>query len=149
MDRRTFLRATGLVGAPIVAGCSGSDDGSGGSSPNPTPRTTPADTETVTPSGSLCETVDGTTFESVEKQAGGLGPGTVAEVHWQVSFDHGEYQYSHTDVLESGSYACSIEDGIATIEGSVSGTDRTYEGTYDPESGELVWDGVRYQPVGD
>jgi hypothetical protein len=95
-----------------------------------------------------CEAVAGATFESVERQTGGPGPnGSTSEVHWRVAFDDGTFEYSYTDVVEGGSYTCEHDDGTATLEGESGGSGSTYSGRYDPETGVLVWDDVRYRPV--
>lgn len=163
MDRRTVLRGTALAGALAVAGCSTGDGASEQTAPkSASPDTTgdgsdatatPAEPTTgavsdggVTDLSELCGAVSGTRFRSVEKHDGGQGPGTVAQVHWWVRFEDGRYEYSHTDVVESGSYSCTVEGGTASIEGATSNSDRVYAGTYDPGSGVLVWDGVRYRP---
>jgi hypothetical protein len=172
MERRTFLRATLLAATGAVAGCQ-EDDAATTESPattgrdNPTdspsttestrtdtdrPESTPTATlsgsEVVDLSGPPCEAVAGATFESVERQTGGPGPnGSTSEVHWRVAFDDGTFEYSSTDVVEGGSYTCEHDDGTATLEGESGGSGSTYSGRYDPETGVLVWDDVRYRPV--
>jgi hypothetical protein len=145
MNRRTFLRSTALAGTVTVAGCAGDDGGTGTTSPEGTATETLADSEVVELSGPPCEAIDGTTFKSVEKHD--AGPGETTRAHWRVSFENGGYEYSHSDVVESGSYSCTVEDGTTTLEGSPGGSDRTYSGTYDPESDVLEWEEIRYRPV--
>lgn len=157
MHRRPVLRGAVLAVSVALAGCSGGDDGAagtdgtdggGGTTPESTPTETLPDSEVVELSGPPCEAVAGTTFRSNRKRDGGQGPGgTPARVDWQVRFEGGGYEYSHADVVESGSYSCFVEDGTATVEGESSGSDLTYSGSYDPDSGVLEWDGVRNRPV--
>jgi hypothetical protein len=161
MDRRTLLRRTALLGAVGAAGCSGGDGDTtetdsettdqapaGTATPAPTESETLSDSEVITLSGPPCEAIDSTTFRSIETQPGGPAPDEESTAfHWQVRFGDGEYSYTHTDVVETGSYACTVADDEATVDASASATDVTYTGTYDPESGVLTWDGVRYRPV--
>jgi len=147
MNRRTFLRGTALAGTATVAGCSGGEDGTETASPESTPAETLSDSKVVNLSGPPCEAVDGATFKSIEKHDAGQGAGTAARAHWTISFEDGGYQYSYSDVVESGSYSCTVEDDAASLEGSHGESDSTYSGTYDPEAGVLEWDGVRYRPV--
>jgi hypothetical protein len=161
MDRRTFIRRTVLFGTVAVAGCSGGEDQAGPEADQRTTRpsagtATPASTtsetlaerEVVALSGPPCETIEGTTFRSIETQPGGPAPDEESTAfHWQVRFGDGEYSYTHTDVVETGSYSCAVTDGDATVDASASATDVTYTGTNDPESSVLTWDGIQYRPV--
>lgn len=104
------------------------------------------ESEVVELSGPPCEAVAGATFKSIEKREGGLGPdGEVAQVHWSVRFENGGFQYYFSDVVDSGTYSCTVEDGKAHIQRD-SGSDGAI-GIYDPETGVLTWGGDRYRPV--
>jgi len=160
MDRRAFLRWSALVGAVAVAGCSGSDDAADPETDaEPTSTASPTTQEEndsgtlseedfITPPGPPCEALGESTFRSIEQQPGGPAPeGESSAFHWRVRFSEGEYSYTHTDVVESGTYTCTGEGGTATIEASPDATDETHTGTYDADSGVLTWDGVEYRPV--
>ncbi len=103
-----MLRAVVVAGTAAVAGCPGGedagDDRSGGTeSTRPSPATL-AENEVVTLSGSPCEAIAGTRFESIEQPGGGSGPdGRPARTHWWVRFEDGTYEFAHADVVESGS----------------------------------------------
>lgn len=167
MDRRRFIRRSVLLGAVVTAGCSGGGEETGeppGTETDDQTAEGESGPETATPSGTEesetlpesdvvsltggpCEAVDSATFKSIEKQPGGPAPDDESTAfHWRVRFGDGEFSYSHTDVVESGSYSCTAADGAATIE-ATAGPDRTYTGTYDAQSGILEWDGVQYRPV--
>lgn len=145
VHRRSFLRGSVAAGTIALAGCVWDGIGPGGDATPGRTATGSADWQPVTLSGPPCASLDGATFRSVERQPGGPGPGeTPLRRYWTVSFADGRFEYSHTDVVETGTYTCSVEDGVATLTAS---RDSTLTATYDPETGVLEWDGVRYRPV--
>jgi len=87
-------------------------------------------------------------YQSVEQHECGLGPDGPVLCSWQLSFEHwaddnegGEYEWSHSDVQESGRYECVDRDVTAKDQAG-----RTMQVSLDA-SGRLTWEGVAYQPV--
>lgn len=80
-------------------------------------------------------------FESVEEKEIGLGPDGVAMGHWVIYFSTSTFEWTYSDVAESGTY---VLDGKRVI--GQSG-DRQILGEYDPESGILTWEETDYKSV--
>lgn len=87
-----------------------------------------------------CSLVVDQTFPSVEELEIGLGPDGVVMGHWSISFTGDSFQWEHSDVAESGSYSCA--NGILS---GTTGAAPPYEGSFDPTSRVLLWDGVEYR----
>jgi hypothetical protein len=85
-----------------------------------------------------CAEIDGAQFLSVGERECGLGPEGPEMCHWSVSFEGGGFSWSYSDVVETGTYEC--DDGEITASGNGS----TYQGSYDPDTGTLTWDGFDY-----
>jgi len=87
--------------------------------------------------GSACAQLERRRFSSVEVHECGLSPDAAepALCNWMVAFNDGRYEWAHSDVSETGTYAC--EDGTITTEVGLMGS-------YDLGRGILVWDGFEY-----
>jgi len=85
--------------------------------------------------GDVCAFLDGKAFASVAELECGLTPDGPLPCRWSVSFADGRYDYHFSDVQQSGSFTCN--GGTITGSGGVSGT-------YDFDTGTLLWDGVAY-----
>jgi hypothetical protein len=91
------------------------------------------------PSPSPCEGVAGATFSSTEEHECGLGPDGPVMCTWTLTFDASTWTWTHSDYGESGSWSC--------VDGAITGTSTsgTYDGAWDPATGELTWDGLSYE----
>jgi len=88
-----------------------------------------------------CTLIAGKSFVSLNLKECGLGANGVVNCNWRVSFADGTYSWAHSDVVETGSYAC---DGatITTARGVASTTPLL--GHLDYQTGQLTWDGDTY-----
>jgi hypothetical protein len=106
-----------------------------------TAETSPKSTPNPLPKDQIdfCNSLNGSSFESLEKLELGLGPSGAVLGYWKISFRNGKFQWSHSDVSENGTYTCS--DSMITAKFS----DRTTTANYDPTTGILTWEEVEYK----
>ena len=84
--------------------------------------------------------LDGLSFNSVDPQLLGEGPGGTANMgYWQISFEKGAYQRFYSDVGENGTYTCA--DGVIELKTGYGGP---MTASYDEDSGVLTLDGVEH-----
>jgi hypothetical protein len=83
-----------------------------------------------------CEVIDGNTYVSLEEMECGLGPNGPEYCNWHISFDSGTWDWSHSDVMETGGYTCDAN----LIDGG------SYSGELDMGTGILTWEGADYEP---
>jgi hypothetical protein len=102
--------------------------------PTPTPGSSTLKLENQT---SFCDSIDGSSFQSVDKFERGLGPNGAVLGYWNIKFQNGQFQWDHSDVQENGTYTC-----LGTAINSKSHT-----GTYDPESKTLTWESIKYKKL--
>lgn len=89
-------------------------------------------------SGDVCGALLGA-FQSVTANECGLGPNGPVYCNWRVSFDdRGQFDWFHSDVVESGTYACA--GSAITAPGA-----RPIVGSYDGRCDLLTWDGILYE----
>ncbi len=97
-----------------------------------------------------CHEISGKTFRSVKQHENGLNVssnGTTNGVvlgYWSVGFKNGHFSWTHSDIVEIGSYVC---DGNMIIGNSTGGGKLT--GSYNNENNILVWQGVEYRSMSD
>ena len=84
----------------------------------------------------ICEEIVGKRFESRDEQVCWGDP--IIYCHWCVSFDEKNYAWMPGDAGMIREYTCSNGEIADKHEPSWP------TGKYDPESGELTWDGVIY-----
>jgi hypothetical protein len=84
--------------------------------------------------------VDGKTFQSVEKLEGGRGG---AKINWTLTFKAGKFTWRYSDVSEAGTYEVDAKTNKVT--GKTPGRDEKLKAEFDPKTGVLTWDGVKYQ----
>ena len=85
--------------------------------------------------------IDGKTFVSVNQMECGLGPSGVVNCNWRVTFTGGTFSWSHSDVVETGSYTC---DGAVISATRAVPSTTPLLGRLDPQTGQLTWDGATY-----
>ena len=103
------------------------------------------DPSTVEQQEGACIALEGRRFESVAELECGLTPNGVAHCKWSLQFTTRDdlssgFQWSHSDVGEAGHIECHG----ATIN---SLTQRPINGSFDPVTQKLVWEGQTYTPV--
>jgi hypothetical protein len=82
-----------------------------------------------------CEGLSGAWSSATERACGETLCGTTY-CAWEITFaDDGTFSWTYTDVSQDGTWTCA--DGVVT------GADGE-TGWYEPDAGELVWEGVRY-----
>jgi hypothetical protein len=87
--------------------------------------------------GDACELVLGQSYSSQEELECGLGPNGVVLCFWTIGFDGSMYNWSYSDVGDSGDYTCAGLDLLSVPEGEVLGT-------VSPSGDVLDWQGVLY-----
>jgi len=103
------------------------------------------DPSTVEQQEGACSALEGRRFESVNDLECGLTPNGVGLCKWSISFAtrddvSSSFAWSYSDVGESGMIECHG----ATIN---SLTQRQINGTFDPATNKLVWEGQTYVPA--
>ena len=88
--------------------------------------------------GDVCPLIAGMTFRSVTEHECGRG-GLMCR--WSIAFMTSTFDWTYSDIGESGTYTCSG----AMVTGHGAGS-RTIAGQYDAASQTLTWDGVAYTP---
>jgi hypothetical protein len=101
------------------------------------------DPSTIEQQNGACFELEGRTFTSVNELECGLTPDGVSRCHWIVSFATrdtatSDVSWSYSDIHETGRAECRGQAVVATTGG------RTVHGTYDPDSGTLIWAGEHY-----
>jgi hypothetical protein len=95
-----------------------------------------------------CQAVANSTFLSTEGHECGLTPTGIATCQWRLSFtDNGttrQLSWQLSDYALGLVYQCN---GFALTAQSPGGTGTIYQGTYDPATGILLWDGFNYAKV--
>ena len=131
MLQRNLISALAVSVALVVLPSCGDDGGDDGAEVD-------ASTD-GTATSTVCEALDGMQYESVDQHECGRGPNGPLMCHWQISFADGRFNWSYSDVMESGPYTC---DGNTITAGQPN---RDYTGTIDPATGRLTWQGIEYQ----
>ena len=86
-----------------------------------------------------CAAIDGNGFSGLEASEAGLGPEGATFSRAGISFEGGDFHWSYSDVVETGSYTCAEGRIIATrVDGSA------ILGFYDPVMGTLTWERACY-----
>lgn len=98
-------------------------------SPSPTPGTKNVD----------CDFPTNSTFSSVTKEEGGLGPNGAVMGNWLIYFNGNSFRWGHSDVVESGTYTCKNNSLKVKL------FDRSLYASYDSKTGILTWDNVNYK----
>jgi len=98
-------------------------------------------TEVVSPGNQVdsCNIISNSVFRSVDKHEVGLGPNGPAMGYWSITFQSGNFQWHHSDVVESGTYTCTENILQAKL------YNRTVTANYDINRKALIWDGVEYK----
>lgn len=86
-----------------------------------------------------CARLEQSTYASVKELECGLGPNGVELCRWSLSFTSSEFTWQHSDVGETGSFAC--KDGAITAS-PLGGT--SYTGTITAD-GTLPFEGEAYE----
>ena len=86
-----------------------------------------------------CNIISNSVFRSVDKHEVGLGPNGPAMGYWSITFQSGNFQWHHSDVVESGTYTCTENILQAKL------YNRTVTANYDINRKALIWDGVEYK----
>ena len=87
-----------------------------------------------------CATLEESRFRSVEfHDVGPAVQGISPLGRWRISFADGEFDWVYGQQDESGSYTCAGLDVTGLAQGG-----RELNGTYDPLTGLLSWDGIVY-----
>jgi hypothetical protein len=133
MSSRFILIAAILAGGLLGCGCSGGDVGDSSQSTNPRQPHSSAE---------LQARLDGVTFVSTKKYETGLGENGAVFGYWRVAFSAGTATWDYSDTRESGRFAIGDDGKISADIGPGGVT-----GRYDPGTGELLWDGKRYEAV--
>ena len=81
----------------------------------------------------------GLSFDSVQEYECGLGPDGVFMCNWSISFTAAEYTWLYSDIKESGRYTCAQGELVSTT------SSRSIAGSYDADTGRLIWDGISYR----
>ena len=84
----------------------------------------------------------GESFASIEELECGLGPDGPVLCHWTLTFGEATYDWSYSDVSDSGTVTCEDNDLVGT---STSGA--THQGTFHRSTARVTWDGVSYAQV--
>ncbi len=87
-----------------------------------------------------CSELEGQTYRSVEEAECGLSPDGIALCRWTIRFADEAFEWSYSDVVETGRYRCT--DGRIRTEGSSGGS---YEGSLQSD-GSLIFEGLAYLP---
>ncbi len=82
----------------------------------------------------FCEALERRRWESRDELECGLGDMGVVRCNWQINFVGGRFDWSYSDVFESGAYTCTGDRVLS---------DRV-EGRWEPMTGSLIWDDVLY-----
>ncbi len=85
----------------------------------------------------FCEALERRGWQSRDELECGLGDMGVVLCNWRIDFFRGRFDWSYSDVLESGDYTCTGDRVLS---------DRA-EGQWDPMTRSLIWDGVAYRPL--
>lgn len=105
------------------------------------------DPSTVEQQEGACLALEDRRFESLDDLECGLTPDGVALCRWQLTFiarddESSAFQWTYSDVAESGNIEC--DGGTIT---SITGAPRRVDGTFDPITQKLVWEGQTYAPA--
>lgn len=103
------------------------------------PQVTPKNTAEIQPDD--CNFISDSTFRSVNKYEVGLGPNGPAMGYWSITFQKGNFQWHHSDVVESGSYLCKNNILQAKL------YTRSVTANYDINRKALIWENVEYSKV--
>jgi hypothetical protein len=85
-----------------------------------------------------CSLLANNHYQSTEQLEGGMGPNGSTKSYWEVDFSGNKVTYQHSDVVESGTYTCSLGKLKAVFSGN------TISASYDRKNGVLTWDGNEY-----
>jgi len=89
-----------------------------------------------------CGVISGKKFLSIDRQAVGLTPSGPAEGYFFINFgENGRVSWNYGDALGGGDFRCEGNEIIAR------NGNYTEEGAYDPLTGVLTWEGLRYRAV--
>ena len=101
------------------------------------------DPSTVEQQNGACFALEGRTFTSVNQLECGRTPDGVGRCNWTIHFatrdtDASDFAWSYSDVSEHGRAECRGESIVATA------SNRTVNGTFDPATQTLSWNGETY-----
>ena len=89
-----------------------------------------------------CDAISGKKFLSIDRQVVGLTPSGPAEGYFFINFgENGKVSWNYGDALGGGDFRCEGNEIIAR------NGNYTEEGAYDPLTGVLTWEGLRYRAV--
>ncbi len=89
-----------------------------------------------------CSLFSDATFRSVNQYEVGLSPnGQEVMGYWTVVFKNGEFGWSHSDMVEGGSYLCNNNVVYAKL------NNQTITASYDESRKVLIWSGVAYEKI--
>lgn len=86
----------------------------------------------------VCDEIVGETFTSELEQVCWGNP--IMYCHWWIRFEESSFEWKTGDTTETGEYICLHGE----IESTHRGAGSEYSGTYDPDSGELLWEYATY-----
>jgi hypothetical protein len=106
----------------------------------PTSPQSPQDAGHIPQGSASCAPSAGAKFVSSAEQSGGLSPqGGSLSAYWHVSFAASSLTWTHSDVVESAPFSCAS----GKIKALIGGENMT--GTYNAQTGILVWGGIEYK----
>ena len=70
------------------------------------------------PTVDACLEIEGQTYYSVEQYECGQGPGGTEMCNWTISFSSSNFDWSFSDIVSSGTYACEGADITAMTTGN-------------------------------
>lgn len=82
----------------------------------------------------------GETFRSLEDQECGLGPDGPVLCRWTLSFGDETYDWSYSDVAESGTVTCVDNELVGTSSGGAA-----RQGTFQRPTARVRWEGQSYE----
>lgn len=87
----------------------------------------------------------GKQFQSLKKLERGLTPTGVALGYWTIRFANGKFNWSYSDVAESGTYEYQANTNKFIARRTFQ--QRPIKAEYDPKTGILTWEKVQYKVV--
>lgn len=91
----------------------------------------------------ICNLLSDSTFRSVEKGEGGLGPLGPEKIYWTVKFTgKSTFEWSYSDVVVNGSYSCANNNIKVS-----NATGKIIPVVYDPSQKLLEWNGIKYRKI--
>lgn len=88
-----------------------------------------------------CSFISNSTFRSINQYEVGLGPNGPAMGYWGITFQGNTFDWSYSDVVESGTYTCKSNVLQAKL------SNRSIAVHYDGKQEILTWDGIEYKRI--